>query len=79
MRLVTSSTYTHNIIEELRQELKTVEHIHNYWSEELKHRAFGEIKDGNLSYDEWREIYLRYGWEEVPEFMCFKANQCPEA
>jgi hypothetical protein len=72
MRLVTSTTFTHNIVEELRQELKTVENIHHYWSEELKYRAFGEIKDGNLSYDEWREIYLRHGWEEVPEFMCFK-------
>ena len=72
MRFITSREFTHSTIEELKNELEIVKHAVDYWFGMFKYRAFGETKDGNLSYDEWREIYLRHGWEEVPEFMCFK-------
>lgn len=68
MKYTTSKTFTHKTIEELRQELSIVEHSVNYWHDKLEHRAFGEIKDGNLSYDEWKDIYTRNGWVEVSEF-----------
>ena len=72
MKFTTSTKFTHQTIEELREQLKVVEHILKYWTNELENRAFGEIEDGNLSYEEWREIYIRNGWVEVPEYECFR-------
>ncbi len=54
MKFTTSTTFTHQTIEELREQLKVVEHILKYWTNELENRAFGEIEDGNLCYEEWR-------------------------
>jgi hypothetical protein len=70
MKFITSRAFTHNTIEELKQELKMVKHTVDYWFGMFKNRAFGEIKDGNISYLKWKNIYKRKGWVEVPEFRC---------
>ena len=43
-------------LEAMREELKRVEYQLNFWHDKFENRAFGEIKDGNLSYEEWRDI-----------------------
>ena len=55
-------------LEAMREELKRVEFQLNFWHDKFEHRAFGEIKDGNLSYEEWRDIYTSNGWVEVSDF-----------
>jgi len=70
MKYITPQTLTYKTIDELRKELTIVEHTLNYWHDKLEHRAFGEIKDVNLSYDEWKDIYTRNGWVEVSDFNC---------
>jgi len=59
MKFITSRALTHKTIEELKQELKMVKHSVDYWFVMFKNRAFGEIKDGNLSYEEWKDINKR--------------------
>jgi hypothetical protein len=71
MRFITSKAIAHSTIVELKNELETVKHTVDYWFGMFKNRAFGEIKDGNLSYAEWRDIYIKNGWLEVPEYRCF--------
>jgi len=71
MKFITSRAFTHNTIEELKHELKMVKHTVDYWFGMFKNRAFGKIKDGNLSYEDWRDIYIKNGWVEAPEFRCF--------
>ena len=71
MRFITSREFTHSTIEELKNELETVKHAVDYWFGMFKNRAFGEAKDGNLSYEEWRDIYIKNCWVEVLEFRCF--------
>jgi len=61
MKFIPSRVFTHNTIEELKQELKIVKHTVDYWFGMFKNRAFGEIKDGNISYKEWRNIYIKNG------------------
>ena len=71
MKFITSRVFTHATIEELKYELKIVKHSVDYWFGMFKNRAFGAIKDGNISYEEWRAIYIKNDWIEVPEFRCF--------
>ena len=68
MRFTRPIGLNHRTIEELRHEVSLLEHTVNYWHDKFEHRAFGEIKDGNLSYEEWRDIYTRNGWVEVSDF-----------
>jgi|TARA_B110001454_G_scaffold1560_1_gene1447 hypothetical protein len=68
IQFTTPRTFTLNTIKELKQELNIVEDAMDYWHNKLEHRAFGEIEDGNLSYDEWKDIYTRNGWVEVSDF-----------
>ena len=68
MRLTRSIGLKYRAIEELRHEVNLFEYTVNDWHDKLEHRAFGEIKDGNLSYDEWKDIYTRNGWVEVSDF-----------
>ena len=58
MRFITSKVITHSTIIELKNELEIVKHTVDYWFGMFKNRAFGEIKDGNLSYSDWRDIYI---------------------
>ena len=69
-RFVSSSSLGWKTIENLWDELKKVEYQLNYWHDKLEHRAFGEIQDGDISYEDWRDIYTSNGWVEVSEFQC---------
>jgi len=71
MKFITSRAFTHTTIEELKKELEMVKHTVDYWFGMFKNSAFGEIKDGTLSYEEWKDIYIKNCWVEVPEFRCF--------
>ena len=55
-------------LEAMREELKKAGYLLNFWHDKFEYRAFGEIKDGNLSYEEWRDIYTHNGWVEVSAF-----------
>ena len=68
MKFISPSTFAHTTTQLLREELTKVEHQLNAWHDKFEHRAFGEIKDGNLSYEEWRDIYTSNGWVEVSDF-----------
>ena len=69
-RFVSSSSLGWKTIESLWDELKKVEILLNHWHDKLEHRAFGEIQDGDISYEDWRDIYTSNGWVEVAEFQC---------
>jgi len=71
MRLTTTRTQTHITIKELRDELKLVKNIVDYWEEKSNKRVFGEIHKGNLSFEKWRAIYSKHGWAEISEYRCF--------
>ena len=58
-------------IKELRDELKLVKNIADYWEEKSNKRAFGEIQKNNISFEKWREIYLQHGWIEISDYHCF--------
>ena len=68
MKFISTANFGYKTIEVLREELKKVGYQTNYWHDKFEHRAFGEIKDGNLSYEEWRDIYTSNGWVEVSEY-----------
>ena len=71
MKLTVTRAPTHKTIKELRDELKLVKNIADYWEEKSNKRAFGEIQKGDMSYDKWKEIYSRHGWIEISEYHCF--------
>ena len=66
----TSAVITSKTIDFLREELKTVQSQLNYWKDKLDSRAFCEIKDDNLSYQSWIEIYINKGWVEKEAYRC---------
>ena len=71
MKLTVTRAPTHATIKELRDELKLVKNIADYWEEKSNERAFGEIQKNNISFEKWREIYLRHGWIEISDYHCF--------
>tara|TARA_Y100000739_G_C20608128_1_gene466890 strand:- start:1567 stop:2754 length:1188 start_codon:yes stop_codon:yes gene_type:complete len=71
MKLTVSRVQTHITINELREELKLVKNIVEYWKEKSSKRAFGEITKTNISFEKWRQIYSRHGWIEIEDFRCF--------
>ena len=71
MRLTVTRAPTHDTIIELRNQLKLVQNIVDYWENKSSKRAFGEIQKSNISFEKWREIYLRYGWTEISDYRCF--------
>ena len=71
MRLTVSRAPTHETIIELKGQLKLVQNIVDYWENKSSKRAFGEIQKSNISFEKWREIYLRYGWTEISDYRCF--------
>ena len=71
MKLTTTRAPTHITIKELRDELKLVKNIAEYWEEKSNRRAFGLIQNGNISFEKWRKIYSKHGWAEISEYRCF--------
>ena len=71
MRLTVTRAPTHETIIELRDQLKLVQNIVDYWENKSSKRAFGETQKSNISFEKWREIYLRYGWTEISDYRCF--------
>ena len=71
MRLTVTRAPTHETIIELRDQLKLVQNIVDYWENKSSKRAFGKIQKSNISFEKWREIYLRYGWTEISDYRCF--------
>ena len=71
MRLTVTRAPTHETISELRDQLKLVQNIVDYWENKSSKRAFGKIQKSNISFEKWREIYLRYGWTEISDYRCF--------
>ena len=71
MKLTTTRAQTHITIKELRDELKLVKNIAEYWEEKSNRRAFGLIQNGNVSFEKWRKIYSKHGWAEISEYRCF--------
>ena len=57
-------------LENLRQELKSVKHMVDYWEKEFKERAFGEITDGDIKLNDWYAIYKKKGWIPVEKYGC---------
>ena len=57
MKLTVTRAPTQETIKELRDELKLVKNIADYWEEKSNKRAFGEIQNENISFEKWREIY----------------------
>jgi len=81
-KFISTANLGYKTLEVLRKELEKVEHQLNYWHDKFEHRAFGEIKDGNLSYEEWRNIYTSNGWVEVSDYQsCYspKSVTTPKA
>lgn len=71
MRLTVTRAPTYETIIELRGQLKLVQNIVDYWENKSSKRAFGKIQKSNISFEKWREIYLRYGWTEISDYRCF--------
>ena len=71
MRLTVTRAPTHETIIELRDQLKLVQNIVDYWENKSSKRAFGKIQKSNISFEKWREIYIRYGWTEISDYRCF--------
>jgi len=55
--------------------IDTLHKIRNAALDSLDNRAFGELdnfKSGEeISYEDWRKIYLKHEWVEAPEYQCF--------
>ena len=58
MRLTVTRAPTHDTIIELREQLKLVQNIVDYWENKSSKRAFGKIQKSNISFEKWREIYI---------------------
>ena len=71
MKLTVTRAPTQETIKELRHELGLVKNIVDYWKEKSKKRAFGKIKNENISMEKWREIYSQHGWIEISDYHCF--------
>ena len=71
MRLTVTRAPTHETIIELRDQLKLVQNIVDYWENKSSKRAFGEIQKSNISFEKWGEIYSRHGWTEISDYRCF--------
>ena len=71
MKLTVTRAPTQETIKELRRELVLVKNIVDYWKEKSDKRAFGKIKNENISFDKWREIYSQHGWIEISDYHCF--------
>ena len=71
MRLTVTRAPTHDTIIELREQLKLVQNIVDYWENKSSKRAFGEIQKSNISFEKWGEIYSRHGWTEISDYRCF--------
>ena len=71
MKLTMTRAPTHITIKELRDQLKLVKNIADYWEEKSNRRAFGLIQNGNISFEKWRKIYSKHGWAEISEYRCF--------
>ena len=71
MRLTVSRAPTHETIIELRDQLKLVQNIVDYWENKSSKRAFGKIQKSNISFEKWGEIYSRHGWTEISDYRCF--------
>ena len=71
MRLTVTRAPTHQTIIELRDQLKLVQNITDYWENKSSKRAFGEIQKSNISFEKWAEIYSRHGWTEISDYRCF--------
>ena len=70
MRFTVSEKLTQRTISELKKELVIVEQYLNDWKKKLDRRAFGKIKHNNISYEEWRDIYISHGWIEISAHNC---------
>jgi hypothetical protein len=55
--------------------IDTLHKIRNAALDSLHNRAFGELDnfkdEGQISYEDWRNIYLKHEWVEAPEYQCF--------
>ena len=71
MRLTVTRAPTHETIIELRDQLKLVQNIVDYWENKSSKRAFGKIQKSNISFEKWGEIYSRHGWTEISDYRCF--------
>jgi len=71
MKLTMTRAPTHITIKELRDQLKLVKNIADYWEEKSNRRAFGLIQNKNVSFEKWRKIYSKHGWAEMSEYRCF--------
>ena len=71
MRLTVTRAPTHETISELRDQLKLVQNIVDYWENKSSKRAFGKIQKSNISFEKWGEIYSRHGWTEISDYRCF--------
>ena len=71
MKLTMTRAPTHITIKELRDQLKLVKNIADYWEEKSNRRAFGLIQNKNVSFEKWRAIYSNHGWAEISEYRCF--------
>ena len=71
MKLTVTRAPTQETIKELRRELGLVKNIVDYWKEKSDKRAFGKIKNENISFENWREIYSQHGWIEISDYHCF--------
>ena len=71
MRLTVTRAPTHETIIELRDQLKLVQSITDYWENKSSKRAFGELQKSNVSFKKWGEIYSRHGWTEISDYRCF--------
>ena len=52
MKLTMTRAPTHITIKELRDQLKLVKNIADYWEEKSSRRAFGLIQNKNVSFEE---------------------------
>ena len=71
MRLTVTRAPTYETIIELRDQLKLVQNIVDYWENKSSKRAFGKIQKSNISFEKWGEIYSRHGWTEISDYRCF--------
>ena len=67
MKLQRTRAPTHITIKELRDELKLVKNIADYWEEKSNKRALEKFKR-KYFFEKWREIYFKHGWAEISEY-----------
>ena len=70
MQFTVSEKLTQKTIIELKKELEIVEYVVKEWLIKLNQRAFGEITNNNISYEDWRDIYISHGWTEISSHNC---------